>query len=154
MTEYRFGSHVVTGQTFASNGSCFAIYNRSPIVEGHSLILPIRPAKSLLALSLGEQALFFDFSRTVTEFLLESYQCESFDWTIQDGEPAGQTVPHLHVHVLPRRAGDIDPRSHWYQRLMESGVDVSGRFRLPDETLFAISRRLRGNWEEWIARRF
>jgi len=153
MTEYRFGSQVVTGHTFASTSSCFAIYNRSPIVEGHSLILPIRPAKSLLSLSEGEQALFFGFSRTVTEFLLENYQCESFDWTIQDGEPAGQTVPHLHLHVLPRRPGDIDPGSDWYQQLMESGIDISKRFRLPDETLFAISRRLKENWEEWLARR-
>lgn len=40
--------------------------------------------------------------------------------TIQDGPEAGQTVPHVHVHVLPRRAGDFEPNDKVYDAIDES----------------------------------
>ena len=43
--------------------------------------------------------------------------------TIQDGPAAGQTVPHLHIHVLPRRFGDFEPNDKVYDAVDASSKD-------------------------------
>lgn len=48
------------------------------------------------------------------------YGGASLTLTIQDGPEAGQTVPHVHVHVLPRKAGDFEPNDKVYDGIDES----------------------------------
>lgn len=45
------------------------------------------------------------------------YKSTSLTLTIQDGPEAGQTVPHVHVHVLPRRQGDFEPNDKVYDAI-------------------------------------
>lgn len=45
--------------------------------------------------------------------------------TIQDGPEAGQTVPHVHIHVLPRRAGDFEPNDKVYDAIDESEASLA-----------------------------
>ena len=47
---------------------------------------------------------------TVRTLLTERYGVDSFNIGVNDGAAAGQTVPHAHIHVIPRRPGDVsDP---------------------------------------------
>jgi diadenosine tetraphosphate (Ap4A) HIT family hydrolase len=60
---------------------------------------------------------FFTFARRITNFLSSHFKADGFDWAIQDGMSAGQTVGHVHLHVLPRWFGDLPSPGDWYRRL-------------------------------------
>lgn len=103
--------------TFAATRHMRAIVNRAPILPGHSLIVPRRHVASLLDLTDTEACDLMTFSRRVARILAAAFRAPAFDWTIQDGAPAGQTVFHLHLHLIPRREGDLPDPGDWYPRL-------------------------------------
>jgi diadenosine tetraphosphate (Ap4A) HIT family hydrolase len=82
-----------------------------PVTPGHMLVVPHRHVPSIFALGETE---FFELWRMVGEvrsMLSSELGVEDFTVGVNDGLAAGQTVPHAHVHVIPRRTGDIpDPR--------------------------------------------
>ena len=82
-----------------------------PVTEGHTLVVPVRHVESVFELPAEELA---DLWRLVAEVRLElsaSYRPDGFTIGVNDGAAAGQTIPHAHVHVIPRRRGDVpDPR--------------------------------------------
>ena len=138
--------------TFAESGAFRAIYNIAPIVPGHSLVVPKAHLKSLM--SLDEQSLcaFFAFARPVTTFLQNVFESPGFGWTIQNGEVAGQTVPHLHLHLIPRRAGDFPTPGDWYPALQRSEVsllDHEARPRHSAEEMTEIVSHLRDAWSRF-----
>lgn len=86
----------------------FAIYDRFPVSKGHVLIIPRRHIKTYFDATPWEQA---DIWRAVSE-LKETLQKElnpaGYNVGFNAGEAAGQTVMHLHVHIIPRYEGDMD----------------------------------------------
>ena len=109
---------------FAESKHFVAVYNIAPILPGHSLIVPKRHVSSVLHLSEGELCEMMLFSRRVIEILKVAFKAMAFDWTIQDGEAAGQTVPHFHLHLIPRRYNDLPQPGDWYPKLRESQVQI------------------------------
>jgi diadenosine tetraphosphate (Ap4A) HIT family hydrolase len=82
-----------------------------PIAEGHALVIPKRHAASAFDLPPDELNDLFSMVGKVRVMLQKKYQPDAFNIGINDGQAAGQTVPHAHVHVIPRRKGDVaDPR--------------------------------------------
>jgi diadenosine tetraphosphate (Ap4A) HIT family hydrolase len=89
----------------------FAIPDGCPITKGHTLVIPKRHVASLFDLSEVEQAAIWRIVAEVRQRLVEQYHPDGFNIGINDGKAAGQTVMHAHVHVIPRRHGDVtDPR--------------------------------------------
>ncbi|MBW0010761.1 MAG: HIT family protein, partial [Pseudonocardiales bacterium] len=107
----------VRATEYAGNDDFAAVYNIAPILPGHSLIVPRRHVERLGLLSEDEMCRFFAFARRITGFLLAHFTAEGFDWAIQDGVSAGQTVGHVHLHVIPRWPGDLPSPGDWYSRL-------------------------------------
>ena len=120
-----------------------AIYNIAPIVSGHSLVIPRKHVTSLLELDEAAVAELFQTARRAAAVLLAAFEGEGFDLSLQDGEAAGQSVPHLHVHLLPRKAGDLPEGEDWYEQVLDSG----SRPRLPEEELHTVVQRLRKQTE-------
>jgi diadenosine tetraphosphate (Ap4A) HIT family hydrolase len=88
-----------------------AVNDGYPVTEGHTLVIPRRHVTTLFQLSLAEQANIWLFVSRVRDFLAAKLNVESFNVGVNDGKLAGQTVPHAHIHVIPRREGDVpDPR--------------------------------------------
>jgi diadenosine tetraphosphate (Ap4A) HIT family hydrolase len=82
-----------------------------PVSKGHTLIVPTRHAASIFELSEEEQAAVWSAVRTIRRQLKDELAPAGFNIGINDGTADGQTVPHAHVHVIPRYAGDVpDPR--------------------------------------------
>lgn len=84
-----------------------AVLDAYPVADGHALVIPKRCIETFSDLNPAE---LVDLGQLIWRAQLAS---RAFDWTIgvNDGEAAGRTVPHLHVHVIPRRQGDVpDPR--------------------------------------------
>jgi bis(5'-adenosyl)-triphosphatase len=92
----------------------------------------------LLALTNLEISHLFQLARRATDILLQEFEGEGFDWTLQDGEAAGQTVPHVHLHVVPRKRGDLLD-GDWHQQVLDS----ASRPPLSAEELQAVVERLR-----------
>ncbi len=114
------------------------IYNLAPIVPGHSMVIPKRHVASLLDLSEAELAGLFQLARRAVRVLLAEFQGTGFDLTVQDGEAAGQSIAHLHVHVVPRRPGDL-PGQDWHEEVLDS----ASRPRLAPVEVEAMAARLR-----------
>ena len=90
---------------------CVAFFDRYPVSDGHVLVIPKRVAASLYDLPVDLQAELWETVRRTRERLIERFHPDGFNIGVNDGPAAGQTVPHVHIHVIPRYAGDAsDPR--------------------------------------------
>ncbi|MFC1664823.1 HIT family protein [Pseudomonadota bacterium] len=88
-----------------------AIRDGYPITKGHSLIIPNRHIGSFFETTSSERQALLVLVDDVKVILEKAYAPNSFNIGINDGPDAGQTVPHLHIHLIPRYKGDVpDPR--------------------------------------------
>ena len=94
-----------------TNELAMAIHDGYPVSPGHSLIIPKRHVASIFETTPAEQAALWELVVKMRECLLEEHHPAGFNIGINDGVAAGQTVLHLHIHLIPRYSGDqCDPR--------------------------------------------
>lgn len=91
-----------------SNDQAFAIYDNYPVTEGHVLIITKREVPTWYDANEDEQRAIMSLLEKMKLFLQENYDPDGFNIGINNGEAAGQTIPHLHVHLIPRYEGDMD----------------------------------------------
>jgi diadenosine tetraphosphate (Ap4A) HIT family hydrolase len=113
------------------DASFMALYNRAPIVQGHLLVVPKDHASSIFELSESACRDLISFSRRITREMLRAYGKSDFDWLLQQGVAAGQTVEHLHIHIVPRKAGDLDSPESWFESITGTKVAVDSSDREP-----------------------
>ena len=95
----------------ASNELALVIRDGFPISKGHTLIIPKRHVGSWFDTSAYERAALFALLDQAKLILDQECNPDSYNIGINDGAAAGQTVPHLHIHLIPRYKGDQeDPR--------------------------------------------
>ena len=86
-----------------------AIKDLYPVTEGHTLIVPSRHVESFFELSRDEQLAMLDMLSSQKKELSQlDATITGFNVGINDGEDAGQTVMHCHIHLIPRRKGDME----------------------------------------------
>ena len=94
-----------------ANDLCYARYDRYPVSPGHLLLIPFRHVAGLFDATDDEQAALLALVREAKALLDERFRPDGYNVGVNVGKTAGQTVMHLHVHVIPRYAGDMaDPR--------------------------------------------
>jgi len=82
-----------------------------PVSPGHTLVVPRRHIGSFFELTDAERACMVELLAQAKAELDLSFQPHGFNIGINEGAAAGQTVPHLHLHLIPRYRGDApDPR--------------------------------------------
>ncbi len=82
-----------------------------PISPGHTLIIPKRHIGSFFELELDEQTDLLGLLRRAKAAVENEFKPQGYNIGINDGPTAGQTIPHLHIHLIPRYHGDqADPR--------------------------------------------
>jgi diadenosine tetraphosphate (Ap4A) HIT family hydrolase len=95
----------------AANDLAFAILDGFPLSPGHTLVVTRRLVATWFDASAAEQAAVMALVGVVKGQLDESHHPDGYNVGFNAGEAAGQTVLHLHVHVIPRYRGDRpDPR--------------------------------------------
>src|ERR1035437_6055122 len=99
---------------FSESQNFLAIYDIAPILPGHSLIIPKQHIQSIHDLSNDQLNEFLQFGREVTRKLSIFFKTEAFDWIIQENEEAGQSIPHLHLHIILRTKDDLSNAGDWY----------------------------------------
>ncbi len=89
----------------------FAIYDGFPVNEGHVLVIPKRHTASYFDLSDEEKKDAILLLDKVKEKIEKKYKPEGYNIGININETAGQTIPHVHIHLIPRYIGDVkEPR--------------------------------------------
>lgn len=77
-----------------------------PRRSGHTLVVPTRPIQRLTELSIQELSALMEGVQETQKRLSKYFETNDFSIIIHDGPIAGQEVPHLHIHVIPRTNGD------------------------------------------------
>ena len=96
----------------ASNALAFALRDVFPVTPLHTLILPRRHLADYFGLTAGEREACAELIHQLRAAILaEDPAVEGFNIGMKVGEVAGQTLFHSHIHLIPRRRGDVeDPR--------------------------------------------
>lgn len=98
-------------RVFFEGTQVFALGDGYPVSDGHALIVPKRHVGSWFDATSEEQAELLQAISIVREGIEASRSPDGYNIGINDGAAAGQTVAHLHLHVIPRYEGDVpDPR--------------------------------------------
>ncbi|KAL7628813.1 Dinucleoside triphosphate hydrolase [Parahypoxylon ruwenzoriense] len=148
-----FGPFEVTSQVFLTTPHSFALVNIKPLLPGHVLICPREPRLRLTDLTAPELTDLFQVVQRVQRMLAHHYfagtprranadahadgvpapgtpEAGSFNIAIQDGVEAGQTVPHVHVHIIPRIRGSTakaaGPGDEIYDSMAAEDGNVGG----------------------------
>jgi diadenosine tetraphosphate (Ap4A) HIT family hydrolase len=88
-------------------GSAYTRLDNYPAADGHVQIVPVRHVESFFELTAAEIADMHMLLRQAAQ----SVVADGFTIGVNEGRAAGRTVDHLHVHLIPRRWGDVtDPR--------------------------------------------
>ncbi len=94
------------------NGSVFAIIDKHPVTPGHLLVIPFRHTPDWFSMTQSERLDADQLIRVLqARIRVEDKRVAGFNIGANCGDVAGQTVAHAHIHLVPRRSGDIpDPR--------------------------------------------
>ncbi len=100
------GDRIVT-----SDGLSVVVRDGFPVSPGHTLIIPRRHFGSFFEATAEERASLMHLLGEARQALTGEFHPDGWNIGINDGPAAGQTVLHLHIHLIPRYAGDSpDPR--------------------------------------------
>jgi diadenosine tetraphosphate (Ap4A) HIT family hydrolase len=99
-------------RAFLGNDLAYCLWDAFPVTRLHTLIVPRRHAQDYFSLTSDEVLACNDLLHKASDFLRSDDQSvEGFNIGVNVGSVAGQTVFHCHVHLIPRRRGDVeDPR--------------------------------------------
>ncbi|KAI9785317.1 MAG: hypothetical protein M1839_000334 [Geoglossum umbratile] len=102
-----FGPFLVTSQVFHLTPLSFALVNLKPLLPGHVLVCPHRPVPRLRDLTSAETTDLFRTVQLVGRCVERVFGASALNIAVQDGIDAGQSVGHVHAHIIPRKKGDV-----------------------------------------------
>ena len=124
MVQIHFGTFLLnTRQVFFESSLTYGIVNLKPIVPGHVLMISKRVVPRLADLNSDEVIDLFSSIHKITPILEKHYGATALNIAVQDGKHAGQSVPHIHVHILPRAKGDFKRNDDVYTELENQQLD-------------------------------
>ena len=100
-----------------------------PSTEGHTLVIPKEPAETILDLSPDGAAAVMKTTQKVAKAVKKAFDCPGVMLVQLNGAASGQTLPHIHFHILPRQAG-LDLKLH-------------GRAMVDPKTLEPVAAKIR-----------
>jgi len=132
----------IKARTIAENKLAWAFPTNIPIVGGHILISPKRCVAKFEDMTKKEVESIFDLLNKLKTSLRKTFKATGFNFAWNEGELAGQSVPHFHLHILPRKNGDAgitkyEPREFLYR--------PGSREASPEKELLKVSKLIRNN---------
>src|SRR3989338_3120411 len=93
-------------RSIIKNDLAWAFPTNIPIVSGHILVCPIRCVAKFDDLTKEEKEAIFDLAEKVKKSLEKVFNAEGFNFAWNENKMGGQSIPHFHLHILPRKSGD------------------------------------------------
>ncbi|KAL1631713.1 Dinucleoside triphosphate hydrolase [Neofusicoccum ribis] len=131
-----FGPFLVTPQVFHLTPLSYALVNLKPLLPGHVLVCPRRVVPRFAALTPAEVTDLFSTAQRVSRVIERVYGAHALNIAIQDGKAAGQSVEHVHCHVIPRKEGDMEEKGggdRLYEMMEGEEGDVGKELRKREE---------------------
>ena len=102
--------NISSDEIVAENLYWVLVMDKYPVNKGHMLAIPKHHVMTAITL-VNEIPYLHDILNHARVYLRAKFRAQGFNIGINEGEVAGQTIDHLHVHIIPRYAGDVqDPR--------------------------------------------
>jgi len=121
-------------QVFHVTPLSYALVNLKPLLPGHVLVSPLRVVPRFNDLSTAEvQDLFLTVQR-VSRTIERVYDSTALNIAIQDGKDAGQSVPHVHAHIIPRKRDDLPEPDAIYNMMEGEEGDVGRHLKENEES--------------------
>lgn len=120
-------------EVFYSTNLSYAMVNLRPLLPGHVLVCPRREVKRFADLSADETSDLWLTAQKVGSQLECYHKASSVTFTIQDGPQAGQTVAHVHIHIVPRKAGDFEKNDEIYDAIDVKEKELAQKLDLDKE---------------------
>ncbi|KAJ8751492.1 hypothetical protein K2173_016715 [Erythroxylum novogranatense] len=140
---YTFGPYKIDPkEVFYSTAFCYAMVNLRPLLPGNSLArftcsFPFssssREVKRFLDLTAPETSDLWLTAQKVGSRLESFHKATSITFAIQDGPQAGQSVAHVHIHILPRKGGDFERNDEIYDAIDEKEKELKQKLDLDKE---------------------
>jgi diadenosine tetraphosphate (Ap4A) HIT family hydrolase len=93
------------------SATAYAIFDKFPVNQGHALIIPKKHISDYFQLTFKEQSACWFMLNAVKDIIIEKFHPDGFNIGINVQEAAGQTISHVHIHLIPRYKGDVlEPR--------------------------------------------
>jgi diadenosine tetraphosphate (Ap4A) HIT family hydrolase len=93
-------------ELIVESATAYAIYDKFPVSNGHALIIPKKHCADYFDLTFKEQSACMFMLNIVKQTLRKKFKPDGFNVGINIGEAAGQTISHVHMHLIPRYNGD------------------------------------------------
>lgn len=129
-------------RSIAENEHAWSFPTNIPVTPGHTLIVPRRCVPKFNDLTEEEMLAIFNLKQKITKALEKTFGSEGFNFAWNENEIGGQSVPHFHLHIVPRKEGDkgiyeYDPRKFLYR--------PGSREKSPEDELTAVAKLIREN---------
>jgi diadenosine tetraphosphate (Ap4A) HIT family hydrolase len=93
------------------NALAYVRFDKNPVTQGHCLIIPFRHVADFFATNVDERAAMLALAEEARAILERDFAPQGYNLGVNVGEAAGQTIGHVHLHLIPRYAGDVaNPR--------------------------------------------
>ena len=122
------------------NDLAWAFPTNIPITPGHMLVIPKRCVVKYDDITPEEKLAIEDLRAKIVKAIRKAFGAEGFNYAWNEGEVAGQAVPHFHLHIVPRKTGDTgiyeyDPRKFLYR--------PGSREKTPEAELDIIAQQIK-----------
>ncbi|GMG98182.1 hypothetical protein Nepgr_000022 [Nepenthes gracilis] len=138
---YTFGPYKIDQkEVFYFTDLSYAMVNLRPLLPGHILhaciaVTILHEVKRFVDLTAAETSDLWLTAQKVASRLEHYHEASSVTFTIQDGPQAGQTVPHVHIHILPRKAGDFEKNDEIYDAIDLKEKELAQKLDLDTERM-------------------
>ena len=96
-------------RVIAENNLAYAVRDGFPVTDLHTLIIPKRHVEDYFGLTQEELLACDELIRSLKDEIMDSdSSVDAFNIGMNAGESAGQTIFHCHIHLIPRRSGDVE----------------------------------------------
>ncbi|KAM6597643.1 hypothetical protein CsatA_008167 [Cannabis sativa] len=124
MDSYKFGPYKIDDkEVFFKSHLSYAMVNLRPVL----------PVKRFVDLTADETTDLWITAQMVGGQLESYHKASSLTFTIQDGPQAGQTVPHVHIHIIPRKVGDFENNDEIYDAIDKNDKELKEKLDLDKE---------------------
>ena len=142
MEYFNINDPKIKSRLIIDNELAFAFPSKMPIVPGHILICPKRHVSKIDDLTPDEIRSILLLQKELKQSMIKAFQAEGFNYAWNEGKIAGQSVNHLHLHMLPRKKSDAgilkyEPRKFLYR----PGESADS----PEQELIEIARLIKRN---------